>query len=354
MSENNFGFYFFLLGDSRKASSRVRGIWVVEELRLLKVKSHFGVHLTVLDLFIQGLWEVRQFKYVVFQKTFSKYHVLLAKLLKYFGKIVILDIDDYPSFNQDSNTLSNFEKMVQTVNCVFVGSENLKLLVEQYKGNPILIPTGIAIEKYNYPKPDVSENDPITIGWIGNAKYYAQDLIEILLPALNELTSKNQTLQGSSYEQRPICLKLIGTNNNEQLKRSFDSLSNVKVEYIDQLDWGNSEEVNESLGDIQIGVYPLLPRNENNFKCGFKALEYLASGIPVVSSDISINRQIVLHGETGYLANNQSEWVQYLRMLIESDELRTQMAKKGREHVENRYSTQKIAQTILREINHVK
>ena len=38
----------------------------------------------------------------------------------------------------------------------------------------------------------------------------------------------------------------------------------------------------ESLLGIDIGLYPLLPNESNEYKCGFKALEFMAMKIPVV------------------------------------------------------------------------
>lgn len=333
-----------MLGDIQKASSRVRGFWILEELQRLKVKTGFGIYNHVWSLFIHGGWNSLNYNTIVFQKTFSRFHVTLARILKWNGRIIVLDIDDYPSFNNDQNTLLNFRKMVKISHVVFVGSDNLKLLVENYGGKAVLISTGIAFEKYRFQPRNKYTNAGVTIGWIGNAKFYSQDLLEILLPAL-------QSILNSGIHIR---LKLIGTKGQDEMKNRFSHLKGLDVHFVDSIDWGDTEKVNDTLVDVNIGVYPLLPKNENHYKCGFKALEYLASGIPVVSSDITINRFIIKHGETGYIATNQDEWEQYLIQLIQSESLRIRMAEQGRTLVEKEFSTKTIAHKILKELNYAK
>lgn len=333
-----------MLGDIQKASSRVRGFWILEELQKLKVKTDFGIYNQVWSLFIVGGMKSIQYNTIVFQKSFSRFHVTLARILKWNGKIIVLDIDDYPSFNNNQNTLKNFQKMVSMSHVVFVGSDNLKLLVENAGGKAVLIPTGIAIEKYKFDLSHKSSMSIVTIGWIGNAKFYSQDLLEILLPALQSLVNSGLKIR----------LKLIGTQGQIEMKNRFRDLKGLEVHFVDSIDWGDTEKVNESLQDVNIGVYPLLPKNENHYKCGFKALEYLASGIPVVSSDISINRLIVRHGETGFIASSSLEWENYLIQLIQSEPLRLRLAEQGRTLVEKEFSTKTIAHKILRELNYAK
>ncbi len=333
-----------MLGDVQKASSRVRGFWILEELQKLKVKTGFGIYNHVWSLFIKGGFNSLKYNTIVFQKTFSRFHVTLARILKWYGKIIVLDIDDYPSFNNDANTLKNFKKMVNTCHVVFAGSDNLKLLVENAGGKAVLIPTGISCEKYRFDLRNKNSIRMVTIGWIGNAKFYSQDLLEVLLPPLKSILSTGIRIR----------LKLIGTIGQDEMKNRFSDLNGLDVQYVDSIDWGDTEKVNEALADVNIGVYPLLPKNENLYKCGFKALEYLASGIPVVSSDISINKLIVRHGETGFIANNTEEWENYLFELMQSEALRLRFAEQGRYMVEKEFSTSKMAHRILRELSYAK
>jgi glycosyltransferase involved in cell wall biosynthesis len=73
-------------------------------------------------------------------------------------------------------------------------------------------------------------------------------------------------------------------------------------------------------------------------KCGLKALQYMALGIPTICSPVGVNAEIIRHGANGLLATTDDEWVDCLRTLIESHTLRARLGAAGRATVEARYS----------------
>ena len=110
-------------------------------------------------------------------------------------------------------------------------------------------------------------------------------------------------------------------------------------DFIDQIDWGDQKAVAGSLQDVDIGLYPLLPGGSNEYKCGFKALEYMAMQIPVISSNVAENRNIVEDKVNGLFAERTDDWIQALEMLVKDTSLRARMGKDGRRLVEDKYST---------------
>ena len=95
-----------------------------------------------------------------------------------------------------------------------------------------------------------------------------------------------------------------------------------------------------------IGLYPLIQNDFNKYKCGFKALEYMVMKLPVVSSDIAFNAQIVLDNTTGLIARSEEQWLESLELLIEDQQKRTRMGEAGYNHLKENYSTAVIANTI--------
>jgi glycosyltransferase involved in cell wall biosynthesis len=75
-------------------------------------------------------------------------------------------------------------------------------------------------------------------------------------------------------------------------------------------------------------------------KCGYKLIQYMACGLPVVASPVVVNAEIVTHGETGFLASSPAEWRSVLQTLINDPELRVRMGQAGRKRVERDYSLQ--------------
>ena len=83
-------------------------------------------------------------------------------------------------------------------------------------------------------------------------------------------------------------------------------------------------------------------------KCGYKLIQYMACGVPVVASPIGTNRKIVAHGASGFLANTQEEWVEAIGCLLSNRKLRAQMGSQGRCVVENHYSLDVAGPELLR------
>ena len=75
-------------------------------------------------------------------------------------------------------------------------------------------------------------------------------------------------------------------------------------------------------------------------KCGYKLIQFMACGLPVIASPVGVNKEIVEHGVNGFLAETDREWADYLRILSSDPELRLQMGMAGRKKVESAFSLQ--------------
>jgi glycosyltransferase involved in cell wall biosynthesis len=75
-------------------------------------------------------------------------------------------------------------------------------------------------------------------------------------------------------------------------------------------------------------------------KCGYKLIQYMACGLPVVASPVGVNADIVEHGVNGFLVETPDDWSRALKTLIGNPDLRRQMGAAGRKRVEERYSLQ--------------
>ena len=82
-------------------------------------------------------------------------------------------------------------------------------------------------------------------------------------------------------------------------------------------------------------------------KCGYKLVQYMACGLPVIASPVGVNSCIVEQGKTGYLASNTEEWLQALVRLSQNASLGSDMGKVGRMKVEQEYSLQVTAPRLL-------
>ena len=92
------------------------------------------------------------------------------------------------------------------------------------------------------------------------------------------------------------------------------------------------------LQDLDVGIMPLPDDPWTRGKCGLKALQYMALGIPPVVSPVGVNTEIVRQGHDGFLASTPEEWVDRLHDLLTNESLRTRLGREARRTVEERYS----------------
>jgi glycosyltransferase involved in cell wall biosynthesis len=105
---------------------------------------------------------------------------------------------------------------------------------------------------------------------------------------------------------------------------------------VDCRPWSEESEVRE-IQNFDIGIMPLSDSPWERGKCGYKLIQYMACGRPVVSSPVGVNTTIVEHGVNGFLAATPDDWSRYLKVLQENPELRRRMGVKGRRKVEKNY-----------------
>lgn len=86
--------------------------------------------------------------------------------------------------------------------------------------------------------------------------------------------------------------------------------------------------------DFDIGIAPLKKHPFNLSKSPIKAMEYAARGIPIVASNVGPYADYVEHGVTGFLADRDGEWLDYLQLLITDADLRASMGAAARRKVE--------------------
>jgi glycosyltransferase involved in cell wall biosynthesis len=103
--------------------------------------------------------------------------------------------------------------------------------------------------------------------------------------------------------------------------------------------WNAADEVADVQG-FDIGIMPLPDEPWERGKCGYKLVQYMACGRPVVASPVGANRDIVRDGVEGRLATTPDEWDRALSALAEDVSGRVRMGAAGRARAEQGYSRQ--------------
>ena len=160
------------------------------------------------------------------------------------------------------------------------------------------------------------------IGWIESptTAFYVQRLTEVF-----------QRVR----ERHPFVLRISGTGEPIQ----------VPGVVTENAPWSLGDEV-RLFNTCDVGVYPLADDEWSKGKCGFKAIEFMACGVPVVAAAVGVNRDIIEDGVNGFLASTEDEWVEKLGCLLTNRELQRRFGEAGRRTIEARYSLQVHAPTL--------
>ncbi|MBN1964721.1 MAG: glycosyltransferase family 4 protein, partial [Anaerolineae bacterium] len=110
--------------------------------------------------------------------------------------------------------------------------------------------------------------------------------------------------------------------------------------------WSEDTETT-AIKAFDIGIMPMPDNPWTRGKCGYKLIQYMASGIPVIASPVGVNSDIVEHGHNGFLATEPEEWIEALSRLISDADLRARMGAAGRAKVDTEYSLQIMAPKLL-------
>jgi glycosyltransferase involved in cell wall biosynthesis len=193
---------------------------------------------------------------------------------------------------------------------VTVGNDVLARYAADHARAVTVIPTTIDTEAYQVHECRAAAR-PV-VGWSGSAT--TVPYLRAMASALRELR------QRMDYE-----LLVIG---GEVAMPGLD----VRL-----VPWRAETEVPD-LSAIDVGLMPLPDDEWSRGKCGLKALQYMALGIPPVVSPVGVNSAIVQDGVNGFHARTDEEWVDRIALLLRDPELRRRLGAAARLTVEATYS----------------
>ena len=312
-------------------------------LRLRDCLDHYsqlGIEATILPARrssirdrLQVLKEAARHKVVVLFKTigFSEFELFL---LQRANRRIVFDFDDAVMFREQKHRRplrgKSFKKFLRTLKyceAVVAGNDFLAGFAEASGRRTVILPTSIDLTKYKLKRHN--EGLGLTIGWLGLSD--GLPYLRHIQPALQRLSERFPGLKLKVICDKPLQLDAVVVENEP---------------------W-RLETEQANLASFDIGIMPLWDSVWTRGKCGYKILQYMGVGTAVVASDIGVNSQIITHGENGFLARTQDDWVETLGSLIENVDEREIFGMRGRELIEKRYSLETFTQgyaKLLREV----
>jgi glycosyltransferase involved in cell wall biosynthesis len=235
---------------------------------------------------------------------------------------VVFDFDDAiwirttSAANSRYAWLKNVEKiphLARLAHTVVAGNAFLADWARQHSRNVHVVPTVVDTDHF---APARSHPDgPVVIGWSGSGSTIEH--LRPLLPVLERLVAR--------------------VGDRVQLRVMGDpSFSHAPLGLRGEA-WTPAAEL-DLLRRMDIGIMPLPDDEWSRGKCGLKGLVAMSVGAATVMSPVGVNTDIVRHGDNGFLARSDDEWLEILTTLVDDAALRARIGAAGRQRVVDDYS----------------
>jgi len=250
-----------------------------------------------------------------------------SELLARRRRALVFDMDDAldlpppgrPSDARDhARYRRNFLSTIRDADLVLCGNTELASKVPH--GRTAIVPTPIDTDRFA-PGAVAPAVRP-TLGWVGhsdNLPYLAA-----LAAPLRELARRHPSLGLVIAADKSI------------------EIPGVAVEF---RKWRIADEV-ACFAGFSAGLMPLEDTPWARAKCAFKAIQYMALGIPVVASPVGMNRELIRDGVNGFLAADDSAWFSALDALLADRDLAHRIGAAGRATVERDYALSREAPRV--------
>lgn len=236
-------------------------------------------------------------------------------------KKVIYDFDDaiwLPNFSESNRFFAFLKRYANSINTmkwawkVSCGNQYLCDFAARCNARVVYNPTTIDTENYHN-RVKEQEGGRFVIGWTGShstTRYLAQ-----LVPVLQRLESE--------FEFDFVVIA--------------DRQPDIQLKSLIFRRWKKESEIDDLL-TFSVGVMPLEEDPWSKGKCGFKALQYMALGIPALVSPVGVNTRIVDHEVNGFICRSEKDWEQALRKLMSDEALLKRLSTATREKIISHYS----------------
>jgi glycosyltransferase involved in cell wall biosynthesis len=267
---------------------------------------------------------------VVLRKTFNG---PLLYFLRKFSKKLVFDFDDAIFANDDGSPSplreKRFEKMMRCVDEVWAGNHYLAERAERWCQHTKVLPTSVEPSRYasSLEKPLEKPKEFFDVVWIGSRS--TRRYLEGILPIMEQAAKHIPDMR----------LKVVADFSLES-----DRLNILSIP------WSIENETKELITS-HVGIAPLIDNTWTRGKCALKVVQYMAAGLPVVSSAVGANQELVIPNKTGFLADNPDAWVNALKQLKENPSLCESLGSNARNHVISNYSLQATFQKMCAELD---
>jgi len=250
----------------------------------------------------------------------------LVSALKRRCSKLVYDFDD-AIFSKSSGKPSNrrmakFRKVLDTADLVLAGNA---YLAEQCQFtcpdvDTIVVPTPVDQDLYDR---EIEKQKGCVLVWVGSSS--TRKYLEFHRDIFEEIGARFPNVR----------LKVIA-----DFEFKLDKLP------VENIQWSSETESRE-LGSAHIGIAPMIDNQYTRGKCALKIIQYMAAGLPVISSRVGANSEVIVNGETGFLVDSLEEWIEAVEHLETDPSARDKMGSAGYQRMQENYSQQAVVESIV-------
>jgi glycosyltransferase involved in cell wall biosynthesis len=291
------------------------------------------------------LFRLRQYDFVFVHREATPLGppVLEWLLAKVWRKRLIYDFDDAIWLHDDlasGRTLTGRLKWTRKVESicrwawrVSCGNAYLASYARQFNPKPgavVVNPTTLDTQRLHNRLRDQSgrPGEPVIIGWTGT--HSTLPYLEKLWPVFRQLEADPSL--------PPFELHIIANRA---------PTPDPELRTLRFVPWRKETEIDDLLS-FHFGLMPLEDDAWAQGKCAFKALQYMALGMPALVSPVGMNTEVVESGINGFVCDTPAAWEAAIRRLLTDADLRARQGAAARQTIVARYSVASNEANFLR------
>lgn len=234
--------------------------------------------------------------------------------------------------SRNHSRLRMLETMVIESDALVTTTELLASAYTHLNKEIYIMPNRLIWRNWHNPHIPKKDDGKIRVSWMGGSSH-VMDLIEVHAALKRILDKYPQVIL--QFQTSPDCYM--------DLLRDFGK---DRIELYGWIDYsGHPYRMNCLKPDI--GVIPLHEDEFSVCKSDLKFAEYSAIGVPSVCSNIPPYNKCVVHGETGFLADDDFGFEKYIEELIINKELRLKMGEAAYKWAEKERCAENGAKEVL-------
>lgn len=227
----------------------------------------------------------------------------IIKIMKYRKCRIIWDFDDN-IIQMNEISARDFNYFSRVSNVIIISSAELKkLILKQYLSKVILLPTTDG-DMYNLFSNQLTDQraktleEEVRLVWVATSSS---------LPYLKMCVRKLK--KAGSVINKKVVLTVI-------CDKPLDSIVCGEFFIINNIKWTRDVAISEMM-KAHIGIMPVADNELTRGKGGFKLIQYISIGLPVVGSAVGINKEIVTKDSGKLVCELESdEWIYAIKDIV--------------------------------------